>query len=197
MPPARVEAQRHRGFIFIADLFWVWWWFDFFFSLLWVHLHLRSSSPICSGFGGGLIFFFLPWVHPHRRSVLGLVVVWFFFSCRGFIFIAYLFWVWWLFDFWFFFSCRGLWLSHRGCCWWSGGGGRCGWRKGLCDGCSWLSLWTMPIINLWCFFSWKYYFIIINILFYYTKRENKFTIAEWSVKWESKIDKIVFLESNC
>ena len=105
MPPARVEAQRHRGFIFIADLFWVWWWFDFF-SLLWVHLHLRSSSPICSGFGGGLIFFFLPWVHPHRRSVLGLVVVWFFFflavgSSSSPIFIADLFWVWWWSDFFF------------------------------------------------------------------------------------------------
>ena len=40
--------------IFIADLFWVWWWSDFFFLAMG-----SSSSPICFGFGGGLIFFFL------------------------------------------------------------------------------------------------------------------------------------------
>ena len=120
-----------------------------------------SSSPICSGFGGGLIFFpccgfifisdlhrrfvlglvvvwfffFLSWVHPHRRSVLGLVVVWFFFFlavgsssspiCSGFGGGL-------IFDFFFLAVGCG---CHRGCCWWSGGGGRCGWRKGFCGGC--------------------------------------------------------------
>ena len=70
------------------------------------------------------IFIFIADLHIHRWSVLGLVVVWYIYI---YIYI-------------FFFSCRGLRLSHKGCCWWSGGGGGCGWLKGFVGGCSWLTV---------------------------------------------------------